>query len=162
MAPNGKPSDLGMSTHLTGPLVAAGPIPSSPYRGVEGRTRGTGRAGMPAPGPNSPARKGRGRSLGAGTRSPTCATGRVRERQHTESHPVKCRRQHLLCPINRPPLRSVCTTSSNAMWRRCLQATPVCQTVCQTESTCFGTAERSRQWSQGETSSHQVYNFPAC
>jgi hypothetical protein len=89
-----------------------------------------------------------------------------------DSHFLSCRqRQHLLCqapltaerssmppttiqsrrPINRPPLRSVCTTSSNAMWRRCLQATPVCQTVCQTESTCFGTAEGSRQWSQGET-----------
>ena len=63
-------------------------------------------------------------------------------------------------PINRPPPRSVCTTSSNAMWRRCLQATPVCQTVCQTKSTCFGTAERSRQWSQGETTLHTVYNFP--
>jgi hypothetical protein len=99
-----------------------------------------------------------------------------------DSHFLSCRqRQHLLCraplttqrssmppntiqsrrPINRPPLRSVCMTSSNAMWRRCLQATQVCQTVCQTESTCFGTAERSRQWSQGETTSHTVYDFPA-
>jgi hypothetical protein len=99
-----------------------------------------------------------------------------------DSHFRSCRkRQHLLCrapltarrssmspntiqshrPRNRPPLRSVCTTSSNAMWRRCLQATPVCRTVCRTESTCFGTAERSCQWSQGMPTSHTVYIFPA-
>ena len=63
-------------------------------------------------------------------------------------------------PINRPPPRSVCTSSSKETWRRCLQAIHAIL-VCQTESTCFGTAERSRQWLQGETTSHTVYIFPA-
>jgi hypothetical protein len=60
-----------MSTHLTGPLVAAIPIPW----GVEGGTWGTGRAGTPVQGHNSPARKGRGRSLGAGTQQPNLRHG---------------------------------------------------------------------------------------
>jgi hypothetical protein len=59
MTPIGKPGDLGLSQLTSWTAHGRGRSHlSSPHWGVEGRTRSTGRAGMPVPGPNSPARKG--------------------------------------------------------------------------------------------------------